>query len=421
MILIGAGIAGLSAARALAQCGQRVLVLEAKARPGGRLHSVPLDGLAAPAELGAEFVHGRPPELLELLQEAGLSTHETSGDDLTFRDGVLRERDDEDASWALLERMGETASRSGDMSFDRYLDAIQAPPHLRGRVRSFVEGFNAADASVIGIEGLAYQQAAEDAIEGDRAARLARGYSALAEYLAERAQKAGATLLLDTPVTQVIWQRGHCTVRGADGREWQSRRVVVTLPLGVLQAGIVVFSPEPEAALAAARKLAHGPVQRWVFQFKSRFWASTHPHLRFLFVQDEAAATPFPVWWAQHPAEQPILTAWAAGPRALGAAWEDRQSVIASALRALEAVFGRPLEDEFVDAHTHNWQTDPHARGAYSYAPAGAADCSAILAMPVENTLFFAGEHTDITGHPGTVHGALRSGLRAASQILTAG
>jgi monoamine oxidase len=64
------------------------------------------------------------------------------------------------------------------------------------------------------------------------------------------------------------------------------------------------------------------------------------------------------------------------------------------------------------------WQSDPWTLGAYSYTPAGAAHCSAIMAEPVNNTLFFAGEHTDVTGHWGTVHGALRSGLRAAQQIL---
>ena len=68
--------------------------------------------------------------------------------------------------------------------------------------------------------------------------------------------------------------------------------------------------------------------------------------------------------------------------------------------------------------YIHDWQSDPYSLGAYSYAPAGALTASDALAIPVENTLYFAGEHTDITGHWGTVHAALRSGLRAASQIL---
>jgi monoamine oxidase len=68
--------------------------------------------------------------------------------------------------------------------------------------------------------------------------------------------------------------------------------------------------------------------------------------------------------------------------------------------------------------HTHDWQRDPLSLGAYSYAPKGAIDASDAMAEPVAETLYFAGEHTDTTGHWGTVHGALRSGLRAAKQVL---
>jgi monoamine oxidase len=87
----------------------------------------------------------------------------------------------------------------------------------------------------------------------------------------------------------------------------------------------------------------------------------------------------------------------------------------------LAAALGRPateLQTRLLSCHSHDWQSDPFARGAYSYAPAGALDASARLTAPVEGTLFFAGEHTDTEGHWGTVHGALASGLRAAAQIL---
>jgi monoamine oxidase len=95
--------------------------------------------------------------------------------------------------------------------------------------------------------------------------------------------------------------------------------------------------------------------------------------------------------------------------------------LVDSGLRSLERIFSLPAEGlgtELLGWHTHDWQLDPYSRGAYSYAPKGASEASALLATPVEGTLFFAGEHTDTTGHPGTVHGALRSGLRAAAQVL---
>ena len=87
----------------------------------------------------------------------------------------------------------------------------------------------------------------------------------------------------------------------------------------------------------------------------------------------------------------------------------------------LAAAFGMSQADirqQLLSWHAHDWQADPYARGAYSYAPAGAIDASARMTQPVEQTLYFAGEHTDVSGHWGTVHGALRSGIRAAAQLL---
>ncbi|HEX6773748.1 MAG TPA: FAD-dependent oxidoreductase, partial [Acidobacteriaceae bacterium] len=94
------------------------------------------------------------------------------------------------------------------------------------------------------------------------------------------------------------------------------------------------------------------------------------------------------------------------------------------ALRALEQIFSltpHSLDSELRNCHMHDWQHDPYTLGAYSYAPTGAADCSTRMSQPVDDTLYFAGEHTDTTGHWGTVHGAMRSGLRAAKQVLEAG
>ena len=114
-----------------------------------------------------------------------------------------------------------------------------------------------------------------------------------------------------------------------------------------------------------------------------------------------------------------MLVAWIGGPKA--DAVRDPRPLPAQALRSLEQIFSlaqHSLDADIRNSYQHDWQGDPCTRGAYSYAPAGAAECSAAMARPVENTLFFAGEHTDTTGHWGTVHGALRSGLRAAQQIL---
>ena len=78
------------------------------------------------------------------------------------------------------------------------------------------------------------------------------------------------------------------------------------------------------------------------------------------------------------------------------------------------------LESCLEAASFHDWQSDPFSRGAYSYAKVGADGAQKALGAPVENTLFFAGEATDTSGHNGTVNGAIASGYRAAAEIIRA-
>jgi monoamine oxidase len=144
--------------------------------------------------------------------------------------------------------------------------------------------------------------------------------------------------------------------------------------------------------------------------------------MSFLFTPGALPAT----WWTPMPDDAPTITAWIGGPsvgafeRADGTGG-DANARLDRSLRTLAAAFGMSQADirqQLLSWHAHDWQADPYARGAYSYAPAGAIDASARMTQPVEQTLYFAGEHTDVSGHWGTVHGALRSGIRAAAQLL---
>lgn len=417
-IVLGAGIAGLAATRRLAEAGRRVLLLESQDHVGGRMSTLHIPGLQQPIELGAEFIHGRPPVLLDLLEEAGLAITETEGTQLCFEHGTLSECPEHDPFWDLLEGMQQVVDTEGDMTVDAYLARSGAPQNARQRLRNYVESFNAADASVIGIASLAAQQAAEDSIEGERAARVNRGYQALAEYVRDRALDAGAHIIVDTRATQITWSHQQVCVTAADSRSWDAQRLICAVPLGVLQSGNIVFSPAPEKTLLAASKLRAGEVRRLVLHFENEWWATRYPHMRFLFTREQTPAT----WWTTAPAISPLLTAWIGGPRARS--FHNQAALVQQSLAVLGEVFHAGGEftlsmQSLRGTYQHDWQADPNTLGAYSYAPAGAADSSAMLAEPVENTLYFAGEHTDTTGHPGTVHGALGSGLRAAEQVLS--
>jgi monoamine oxidase len=417
-IVIGAGIAGLAAADTLASSGLRVAVLEARDRIGGRIFTLHPEDSAAPVELGAEFVHGRPPELLNLLRDAGAHLRQAGGIDACFQDGTLSACPDDDA-FGFLDELAGFVEREGDMSFDAFLERRQPSPEIAERARSFVEGFNAADARRIGIAALARQQQAEEEIGGFESSRSIAGYDRLPLYLAQRAEQAGARILLNSPVASLHWNSGAVTaavtVKTVSGHSFSASKAIVTLPLGVLKARSVAIDPEPSRILAAADRMEAGSARRLVLLFRTPFWREKKPDMRFLF----APGMPPPTWWTQHPLDFPMLVGWIGGPRAVALPRPDE--FLSQALRSLERIFSlapQSLDAALRNSYQHDWQSDPYTLGAYCYAPAGALDCSAQMAEPVDNTLYFAGEHTDITGHWGTVHGALRSGLRAAQQLL---
>jgi len=409
--IIGAGIAGLAAARQVAAAGMNAALLEACDRVGGRILTVRDSSTDLPIELGAEFVHGRPPELLDLIQEAGLTLYERKGEFICYENGTLGDCGFFEEAFGVLDDL----PASPDIPFTEFLAQKHLPEHLATRVTGYVEGFNAAEATRIGTAALRKQQQAEEAIEGDRSFRVVEGYDRLAACLGDRFIASGGTLHLNTPATSISWRPGDVRVATANPHlpEIHAKRAVIALPLGVLQSGSSRIIPEPAVHLAAIRTLAVGAATRITCVFRERFWEAAAPKLSFLIAQQN---TP-PTWWTAAPNPSPTLTGWIAGPRALRAA--TGTALKDQALSTLAVVFSRDdLSALLISFHTHDWQSDPCSLGAYSYAPAGALNASNDLTIPVENTLYFAGEHTDTTGHWGTVHAALRSGLRAAAQIL---
>jgi monoamine oxidase len=418
-LVVGAGMAGLCAARVLAEAGRQVLVLEGRDRVGGRIRSHRDRGEIV--ELGAEFVHGQPPELWELIREAGLETYELDGKDICHQHGKLNKCDEQGEMFKFLN--GLEKWMGADIAFADYPPLAKLSPEKRDQVINYVQSFNAADYRQIGVHALAVQQRAEEENGSDKVFRVKGGYDLVPEFVAKKVREAGGRIELFRTVERIEWQRGRVQVFARDGGElaqYSAEQAVIALPLGVLQHLGVVFDPVP-APLIASNQLAMGPVRRFTLLFRERWWADHEkvnlPAMSFLFAHD---AMP-PVWWTAHPWETRTLTGWIGGPRSAEFEQCTREQIGDLACAELARIFSLPLaylRGQLIGCATHDWQTDALSYGAYSYVPAGALDAVLKMATPVSETLYFAGEHTDVTGHWGTVHAAMRSGLRAARQVL---
>lgn len=418
-------MAGLAAARNLVESGRTVALLEAGSRIGGRIFTVREGGEVM--ELGAEFIHGKPPELWALVEEARLETYELDGPTLRFEEGRLRSTPSvaspEDESVPVLD--GLESYLGPDIPFSEYLDQNHVLEELRGSAIGYVEGFNAADHRVIGVHSLGMQQTAEEEIEGDRLFRIRDGYDLLPQYLCERFLATGGRLQLNHLVERVQWNAGRVEVFASIAGEpvkYTATQAVITLPLGVLQQGSVEFVPVP-APVLESRRLRMGGARRFTMLFREKFWvtpgdgAAKDGDFSFLFSFESMP----PVWWTPLPHRSNAITGWIGGPRAEQLANLTAVSLGEMACDSLARIFSVPAEDVrdgLLGTYSHDWQRDGLTFGSYSYVPARALDACSKMTLPAENTLYFAGEHSDTTGHWGTVHAALRSGIRAAQQVL---
>ncbi len=234
-----------------------------------------------------------------------------------------------------------------------------------------------------------------------------------------------AALQLNSVVQSVQWEPGSASVHVRSAIDnWRgtlrASKVLITVPLGVLQAapdpdGAIHFDPEPHHIVEAARALSYGQAIRITLRFDHAFWTSNKELAAFGFILSDEPL--FPTWWSYLPIEAPILTAWSAGPKADALLGKSKQAIVAEALASLNRI-SRAQPSRVESAYFHDWHGDPFSRGAYSYVPAGALSARKTLAEPVADTLYFAGEATDLNGYSGTVHGAILSANRAVQQIL---
>jgi monoamine oxidase len=446
VLVVGGGAAGLNAARILAQAGRQVILLEARDRLGGRIHSFADERFPIPVQLGAEFIHGQPPATCDLIKLYNLETYELPGDHWQYSQGRLEHLKDFMGAMRPVSRALHRHFRRGgdDMTLDAFFRRVAEPKadgaftarrrrklhESAAMARSFFEGFDAADPADASARALTEELEGVGDVGGQSQFRLRHGYGALVDALASAATAAaGADIRLATPVRAIRWSAGGVEAE-TDGGSISAERAIVTLPVGILQdKSAVRFEPELPQRRAAARLLGTGPVVKIVMKFRHAFWEAKDFAARATGGLDEDLSdlamwhmpgAAWPTWWTYRPIRAPVVAGWSAGPAAMRLTGRGREELLESALLTLAESLNadaRELGGLLEAWHVHDWPADEWSRGAYSYVRVGGENAGEVLAEPVEDRLFFAGEATDSQGQASTVAGALASGARAAAEV----
>ncbi|QYI96169.1 FAD-dependent oxidoreductase [Curtobacterium flaccumfaciens pv. flaccumfaciens] len=423
VVVVGAGIAGLAAARALALGGQRVVVLEARDRIGGRTWTD--SSLGVPVDLGASWIHGVDGNPLWALASAfGIDNVEFTVGSFQFDGRPIAWHD---PSGAALSAEDTSAFVADLHTVDAALDAVvaHAPPpstyaaavdtvlrSLRwqgdraARVREYTahrsEDLCGAPDTVLDAHGLD-----EEHVPGDEVV-FPGGYAQYARALAE-----GLDVRLSSVVRSVTQAGDSVTVALTDGTTVAAPQVVVTVPLGVLQAGDVVFDPPLSAPVTGALdRLGMGTYDKVFLRFPARFWGDS-----WVIRQQGSAGVDWHSWYdMSRVTGAPVLAALVGGAGARRLETLPDAMVVDEGVAALRRMFGPSVPQPEAFRITR-WAEDPFSRGSYSYLHVGASpDDHDLLGTP-SGRVQLAGEAT-WSDDPATVHGALLSGLRAAGRLL---
>jgi monoamine oxidase len=428
VVVAGAGLAGLSAARALEARGAEVTIVEARARVGGRVWTIRDEFAGQHAEAGADLIEDEQEHVLKLARELGLKPVRILREGFGFYGpgargkrrihlgpgslaaiGKLLKHEIEDFKLSEERWDSAVAARLSRMSVWDWLDEARVPPAFKAAMRGF-RGFFLADPEDLSLLPLVEQFAASGVPGRGRTFRIPGGNDRLATGLAKRLK---GSLLLESVVRRAAQRKGGVTVTIDDraGRRSEISADYFVCALPASTAREVVFEPGlPGPQRDAFTHLRYGCATRVLLQFERRFWKKPGRPIAF------GTDLPTGAVWDGNEHQQ--------GPRGIlsfvagGRASKEMQDILAGegaagVVRHI-AWLGKP--SALLAHRTIVWDDDPWVRGGYAYFDPGFDPLwRAWLARP-SGPIVFAGEHTSIK-YQGYMNGAIESGLRAAAEI----
>ncbi|MEX1048154.1 MAG: NAD(P)/FAD-dependent oxidoreductase [Akkermansiaceae bacterium] len=416
VIVIGAGLAGLAAARKLKSLGHEVIVLEGRDRIGGRIHTS-TQWSDFPIDLGASWIHettGNPLTALATEANAVLIT-------TRYADSVGYDTDG--SEWTAADENQLSALRTQVYDILGVAQNGDADQTLRQALASLVGGGAPADTRRLVNFLLSSEMETEYSGSANQLSTywydngtgysgpdkfFAAGYRVIIDHLAT-----GLDIRTGKVVSNIDWSESEVRVTtSADA--FTARRVLVTVPLGVLKMGQPIFTPPlPAAKLDAITKLGMGLLNKCYLRFPSVFWPTNVDWIEYI----PATHGDWTEWVSFRKAmNKPVLMGFLAADIAAVKELLTDAQIVASAMTVLRTIYGPSIPDPSSYQITR-WAADPFARGSYSFNAVNSTPAMRdALAAPINGRLFFAGEATEKTKY-GTAHGAYLSGHRAANEM----